>query len=132
MALTMNVTSAPADPDIEVWMSWVGCAFVVNPDLEFLADSGGERFAMMDIKLALSLQTMLRSAPDDAKDLVHDLQLQNRVIKGREIIAIILQSFRSSDRSDMTFTIEHLIRLNIQETRTCPCSATNGMTSCST
>ena len=33
MALAMNVTSASADPDIEVWMSWVGCAFVVNPDL---------------------------------------------------------------------------------------------------
>ena len=118
MALTTNVTSASADPDIEVWMSWVGCAFVVNPDLEFLADSGGERFAMMDIKLALSLQTMLRSAPDDAKDVVHDVQRhserrqrENRLIKGREIIAIILQSFRSSDRSDMTFNIEHLIRL---------------------
>ena len=47
-ALTMNVASA-SDPDIEVWMSRVACAFVVNPDLEFLADSGGERFAMMDI-----------------------------------------------------------------------------------
>ena len=110
MALNMNVTSASADPDIEVWMSWVACAFVVNPDLEFLANSAGERFAMMDIKL--------RSAPDDAKDVVHDIQLhterrqrENRLINGREIIAIILQSFRSSDRSDMTFTMEHLIRL---------------------
>ena len=138
MALTMNVTSASADPDIEVWVSWVACAFVVNPDLEFLADSGGERFAMMDIKLALSLQTMLRSAPD-AKDVVHDIQLhserrqrENRLIKGREIIAIILQSFRSSDRSDMTFTIELWSDWNTQGTRTCPCSATNGMTSCST
>ena len=91
---------------------------MVNPDLEYLADSGGERFAMMDIKLALSLQTMLRSAPDDAKDVVHDIQLrserrqrENRLIKGREIVAVIFQSFRSSDRSDMTFTIEHLIRL---------------------
>ena len=96
----------------------MACAFVVNPGLDFLADSGGERFAMMDIKLALSLQTMLRSAPDDAKDVVRDIQLhaerrqrENRLIKGREIIAIILQSFRSSDRSDVTFTIEHLIRL---------------------
>ena len=118
MALTMNVTSASADPDIEVWMSWLACASVVNPDLDFSADLGGEQFAMMDIKLALSLQTMLRSAPDDAKDVVHDIQLhaerrqrENRLIKGREIIAIILQSFRSSDRSDMVFTIEHLIRL---------------------
>ena len=100
MALTMNVTSASADPDIELWMSGVGCAFVVNPDLDFVADSEGERFAMMDIKLALSLQTMLRSAPDDAKDVVHDIELhserrqrENRLIKGREIIAIILQSF---------------------------------------
>ena len=74
MALTMNVTSASADPDIEVWMSWLACAFVVNPDLDFLANSAGERFAMMDIKLALSLQTMLRSAPDDAKGVVHDIQ----------------------------------------------------------
>ena len=70
---------------------------------------------MMDIRLALSLQTMLRSAPDDAKDVVHDIQLhaerlqrENRLIKGREIIAIILQSFRSSD---LVFTIERLIRL---------------------
>ena len=45
---------------------------MVNPDPDFLADLGGERFAMMDIKLALSLQTMLRSAPDDAKDVAHD------------------------------------------------------------
>ena len=99
MALTMNVTSASAGPDIEVWMSWLACAFVVNPDLGFLADSGDERFAMMDIKLALSLQMMLRSAPDDTKDVAHNIQLhaercqrENRLIKGKEIIAIILQS----------------------------------------
>ena len=60
---------------------------------------------------------MLRSEPD-AKDVVHDIQLhaerrqrENRLIQGREIIAIVLQSFRSSDRSDMVFTIERLIRL---------------------
>ena len=33
MALTMNVTSA--DPDTEAWMSWLSCAFVVNPDLAY-------------------------------------------------------------------------------------------------
>ena len=118
MALTMNVTSASADPDTEAWMSWLACAFVVNPDLDSLADLGGERFAMLDIKLALALQIMLRSAPDDAKGVVHDIQLhaeqrqrENRLIKGREILAIIPQSFRSSDRSDMVFTLENLIRL---------------------
>ena len=112
MALTMNVTSASADPDIEVWMSWLACAFVVNPDLGFLADSGGERFARMDIKLALSLQTMIRSAPDDEKDVAHDIQLHAERRQRENRIAIILQSFRSSDRSDMVFTIEHLIRLD--------------------
>ena len=57
--------------------------------------------------------TMLRSAPDDAKDVAHDIQLhaERRQRQNRLIIAIILQSFRSSDRSDMVFTIEHLIRL---------------------
>ena len=75
MAPTMNVTSASADPDTEAWMSWLACAFVVNPDLDSLADSGGERFAMLGIRLALALQMMLKSSPDDAKDVVHDLQL---------------------------------------------------------
>ena len=31
----MALTSASADPDIEVWMSWLACAFVVNRDLDF-------------------------------------------------------------------------------------------------
>ena len=43
MALTMNITSASADPDVEVWMSWLACAFVVNPDLGVLADSDDDQ-----------------------------------------------------------------------------------------
>ena len=77
--------SASADLDTEAWMSWLACAFVEN----YLTDLGGERFAIMDIKLALSLQMMLRSAPDDAKDVVHG----------------------SKDRSDMVSTIQNFIRL---------------------
>ena len=33
---------------------------------------------MMDIKLALAIQTMLRNARDDAKDVVHDVQMHGR------------------------------------------------------
>lgn len=94
----------------------------------------GERFAMMDIKLALAMQTMLRNSPDDAKDVVHDVQMHaerrqrgHRVIKGREIIAIVLQSFRSSDRSGLLFTIEHLIKVGVFGARRGHLCATNGV-----
>ena len=101
MALTMNVTRASADRDIEVWMSWLACVFVANPDLDFLADSGGERFAMMDIKLALSLQTMLRSAPDDAKDVVHYIQLHaERRQRENRLLREVRSSLSSRNPSD--------------------------------
>ena len=91
---------------------WLACAFTINPDIDWLAGSGGERFAMMDIKLVLVLQTMLRNAPHDAKDVAHDAQRHaERLPTGAsiKIIAIILQSFRSSDRSDLMYTIEHRV-----------------------
>ena len=72
MQLLMNVLSACADPDTDSWTKWLEQALGLNPDLNLLSDSGGDRFATIDIKMAMGMQNMLRQAPDEAKDVYLD------------------------------------------------------------
>ena len=72
MQLLMNVLSARADPDTDAWTKWLEQALGLNPDLNMLSDSGGDRFATIDIKMAMGMQNMLKQAPDEAKDVYLD------------------------------------------------------------
>ena len=118
MQLLMNVLSACADPDTDTWTKWLEQALGLNPDLNLLSDSGGDRFATIDIKMAMGMQNMLRQAPDEAKDVYlatrhSELRHQQGVIvKGRELVPSVMQSFRTSDRTDLVYHIEHLFNLD--------------------
>ena len=120
MQLLMNVLSACADPDTDTWTKWLAQAPGINPDLNFLSDSGGDRFATIDIKMAMGMQNMLRQAPDEAKDVYLDatrhseLRHQHGVIvKGRELVALVMIAlFRTSDRTDFVYHVEHLFNLD--------------------
>ena len=105
MQLLMNVLSACADPDTDTWTRWLAQALGLNPDLNALNDSGGDRFATIDIKMAMGMQNMLRQAPDEAKDVYLDAtrhselrHQQGVIVKGRELVTLVMQSFRTSDR----------------------------------
>ena len=118
MQLLMNVLSACADPDTDAWTKWLEQALGLNPDLNMLSDSGGDRFATIDIKMAMGMQNMLRQAPDEAKDVYLDAtrhselrHQQGVIVKGRELVALVTQSFRTSDRTDLVYHIEHLFNL---------------------
>ena len=119
MQLLMNVLSACADPDTDAWTRWLEQAPGLNPGLHLLSDCGGDRFATIDIKMAMGMQNMLRQAPDEAKDVYLDatrhseLRHQQGVIaKGRELVALVMQSFRTSDRTDLVYHIERLFNLD--------------------
>ena len=119
MQLLMNVLSACADPDTDAWTRWLEQALGLNPDLNLLSDSGGDRFATIDIKMAMGMQNMLRQAPDEAKDVYLDAtrhselrHQQGVIVKGRELVALVMQSFRTSDRTDLVYHIEHLFNLD--------------------
>ena len=60
MQLLMNVLSACADPDTDTWTKWLEQALGLNPDLNLLSDSGGDRFATIDIKMAMGMQNITR------------------------------------------------------------------------
>ena len=57
MQLLMNVLSACADPDTDAWTKWLEQALGLNPDLNTLSDSGGDRFATIDIKWPWACRT---------------------------------------------------------------------------
>ena len=58
--LVMAVVSASGDPDVD--RGWK-----LNPDLLALSNSGNKRFTMIDIKLALALNGMVKAAGDVAR-----------------------------------------------------------------
>ena len=137
MQLLMNVLSACADPDTDTWTKRLEQALGLNPDLNLLSDSGGDRFATIDIKMAMGMQNMLKQAPDEAKDVYLDAtrhselrHQQGVIVKGRELVALVMQSFRTSDRTDLVYHIEHLFNLDFLETRTWLYSGTGGMICC--
>ena len=115
--LISNVLSACADTDQESWICWLGEAFRMNPDLTALGDSGGPRFTTIDVN---ALNSMITSSGDSGKEVgmeikVMTLDLARRdppgIIKGRQVIAMIMDSFRSSTHTDLAFTGKHLYEM---------------------
>ena len=118
--LMANVLSACADPDQEAWISWIGESFKMHPDITRMSDSGGIRFTTIDIKLAIALNAMIASSGDNGKEVGMEIKVMvlglarrdpPQVVKGRQIIAMILESFRSSTHTDLMFTGKHLYEL---------------------
>ena len=86
-----------------------------------MSDSGGIRFTTIDIKLAIALNAMIASSGDNGKEVGMEIKVMvlglarrdpPQVVKGRQIIAMILESFRSSTHTDLMFTGKHLYELN--------------------
>ena len=73
MQLLMKVLSACEDPDTETWTRWLAQALGINPDLSFLNDSGGDRFATIDIKMATGMQNNL-TRPRTYTSMLHGIR----------------------------------------------------------
>ena len=106
-----NVLSAFADPNQENWIEVVESSFRPHPDIEALNDSGHKKFKGIDVKLGVAMSAMLRAGSDKAAELylevnrkAHDYvrsYVDGKIIKGRQIIAMMYESFRTRDRLDM-------------------------------
>ena len=118
--LLSNVLSACADTDQEVWISWLNEAFILNPDIKGMSNSGGSRFTTIDVKLANALNGMILSSGDSGKEIAMEIKVMTlnmarkdppEIIRGRQIVAMILDSFRSATHIDLAFTGKHLYEL---------------------
>eukprot|EP00439_Symbiodinium_sp_Y106_P042331 s2065_g5.t1 len=115
-----NVLSACADPNQEEWMKWLSPAFRPHPDIEGLNDSGHKKFKCIDVKLGVAMTSMLRAGSDKAADIYLEVNrkandyvrsFEGKIIKGRQSIAMIYESFRTRDRLDMIVSLDYLVKL---------------------
>lgn len=118
--LLSNILSACADSDQDAWISWLGEAYNIYPDIDGMGDSGGSRFATIDVKLANALNAMISTSGDSGREVGLEIKVKTldfarcsppKVMKGRQIVAMILESFRSSTQTDLTFTGKHLYEM---------------------
>ena len=118
-----NVLSACADPNQEEWMRWLSPAFRPNPGIEDPNDSGHKKFKSIDVKLGVAMTSMLRAGSDKAADLYLEVNrkandyvrsFEGKIIKGRQIIAMMYESFRTRDRLDMIVSLDYLVKLQYQ------------------
>ena len=113
----MALVTASGDTDHNKWMKWLSPSWSTNPNLDTLNKLKKE-YRAIDVKLCLALMSMLKTAGDVARVVrveVEKLQRHrakhDKILSGREVIAIIFESFRSSDNADVMYMIDNLIHM---------------------
>ena len=115
--LIKSVCLAANDGDRAAWEVWLQPALRQNPDIDALNDSGGQRFQSIDAKLSIALSNVISQAGDVARHVAIKLRLRTQAsnrrstfVMGREILAMILEHFRTPGQRETAFTMEHIIQ----------------------
>ena len=119
--VTSNIVAACGDLDHDAWVRWIAPSFRQLPDIDGdLAKSGDQRYNSIDVKLASALMSMMQNGGDQAREVLHEAKLKMAkgcrgstptLLKGRQLLAMVIDSFRSASNTDLVFTIKHLYDL---------------------
>ena len=119
--VTSNIVAACGDLDHDAWVRWIAPSFRQLPDIDGdLARSGDQRYNSIDVKLASALMSMMQNGGDQAREVLHEAKLKMAkgcrgstptLLKGRQLLAMVIDSFRSASNTDLVFTIKHLYDL---------------------
>ncbi|CAE7749097.1 GIP [Symbiodinium sp. CCMP2456] len=118
----VSPSESPTNLGPREWIAWLQPAFRPNPDIDALNDSGNIKFKSIDVKLGVAMTAMVKNGGDGAQDLYLNVNRsanklmrdQSKLLKGRQIIAMMYESFRSRDRLDMIVSLDFLIKLQYQ------------------
>ena len=112
------VCVASGDPDTAAWRRWLSPALLPSPDYAELADSGEFRFQSIDSKLSIALQNMVDSAGETASEVKVRIRQRSQVLgkegnflMGREILAMVLDHFRTTSKDEVLFNASHIYKL---------------------
>ena len=87
---------------MKAWTVWLSKPCPTNADLDDLSDSEDDRFAVIGIKLSIAFRVGRRQTCNAGSDSTRRASSRTRLLtKGRETVAMIAQSFRCSDRSNL-------------------------------
>ena len=114
-----EVCVASGDRNYEDWKAWLAPCLADQPDLEALAKAPDVRFQSIDAKLSNALRKVIDNAGDKSMQVKYDMSMKNQLygrsgdfIKGRELFAMILISFKSPDHTEVLYNAHHLYMFN--------------------
>ena len=112
------VCVASGDPDTAAWRRWLSPALLPSPDYAELADSSEFRFQSIDSKLSIALQNMVDAAGETASEVKVRIRQRSQVLgkegnflMGREILAMVLDHFRTTSKDEVLFNASHIYKL---------------------
>ena len=116
--VVQSVCVASGDPDTAAWRRWLSPALLPDPDYASLADSGEFRFQSIDSKLSIALQNMVDAAGETASEVKVRIRQRSQVLgkegnflMGREILAMVLDHFRTTSQDEVLFNASHIYKL---------------------
>ena len=90
-----------------------------QPDMDALALAPDVRFQSIDAKLSNALRKVIENAGDKSMQVKYEMSMKNQMhgksgdfIKGRELFAMILVSFKSPDHTEVLYNSHHLYVFN--------------------
>ena len=86
-----------------------------RPDMDALSQLSDRKFQSIDAKLSVALSTMIDNAGEAANDVKQRLHLRLlergkslEYVKGREVLAMIIQSFKTTSHTEVMYNSQHL------------------------
>ena len=117
--LLTSVLIACGDNDQNAWGAWLAEAMNDRPDMDALSQLSERRFQSIDAKLSVALSAMIDNAGEAANDVKQRLHLRLlergktlEYVKGREILAMIIQSFKTTSHTEVMYNSQHLHEMN--------------------
>ena len=110
-----EVCLASGDRNYEDWKTWLSPCLADQPDMDMLVKAPEMRFQSIDAKLSHALRKVIENAGERSMQVKYDMSMKNQIygksgdfIKGRELFAMILISFKSPDHTDVLYNAHHL------------------------
>ena len=111
-----EVCVTSGDRNYEDWKAWLSPCLADQPDMDMLAKAPEMRFQSIDAKLSHALRKIIKNAGERSIQVKYDhMSMKNQIhgksgdfIKGRELFAMNLISFKSPDHTDVLYNAHHL------------------------
>ena len=117
-ALVQHIVTASGKRVIPPIIHWVSKIWLEKPTYEELASSDSKAFITLDHKLATGLQLMIQQGGAPAKELKDTVARKmdegirkGQLITGRQIIMLLMQSYKTFDNSEIVYGFDHLAKL---------------------
>jgi hypothetical protein len=119
-SLMRAVVVAAGKADYDGVIKWICQSWQVDKVTD-LDSPGSAEYVMLDFKLVEGMDKMLNNGGEKSKRVKQKVDLQmeaatrdNRILKGRQIVWMVCESFKTHDRSDLLCSFDHLAQVEVR------------------